>query len=342
VQPVVNGSSQTEFSISASDKAVLGLYYVVFSGSEDRYSYLAGGFDNSFVRINVTETNGHSGGDIPAEMLTSEGITIGTPYLVQVSWNLSETFHGNRTDFSVLIKDKDTMKPLEDVTYDFMYKGNFELGGFQDKYIADFSTPDRFRTGIQNPCDMHLTIFIEKVGDLSFAKTDPDEIERYGNTPSVVIQFKSFAEEGSVGDCDAKDNIGLTLFNGYKPDGHRIHPDTDIPIVTTLNSYSLPAEETLTNYTAQQVAEQHRKLCGESQFNSEIASMSEDDPNFRTWLPQRLHFVHIQPKEQIFRQGCFHIPTGIYYEHFIIQNNTAIPLHLSSDIFEIETPEQAV
>jgi len=57
VRPVVNGTSEAEFSISVSNKAVPGLYYIVFSASEDRYSYLAGGFTNSFVRINVTDSN---------------------------------------------------------------------------------------------------------------------------------------------------------------------------------------------------------------------------------------------------------------------------------------------
>ncbi|MGH9876424.1 MAG: hypothetical protein ACRD5H_02210, partial [Nitrososphaerales archaeon] len=343
ITPSANGTETIEFKLSATNEAIESVYDIYFLATgEDRFYYVNPSAEYAFVRVNVTDSGVHSNGDIASKILTSEGITLGTPYLVQISWNLSETFHGNGTDLSVLIKDKETMDPLKEVTYDFMYKGNFELGGFQDKYIADFSTPDRFRTGIQNPCDMHITIFIDKVDQLSFSKTDPDEIMRYGNTPSVVIQFKTFTEEGSVGDCNAGDDIKLVLFNGYNLDGDRIRPEAAIPIVTTLNSYDLPTEATLTNYTVKQVAEQHRKLCGESAFNSEIASMSEDDPTFQRWLPQRLHFVHIQPKEPIFRQGCFHTPSGIYYEHFIIQNNTAVPLDLSSNIIEIETPQQAV
>jgi len=329
IQPLVNGTARTQFSISASERSVPGVYDLIFSASpEDPYSHLSGGVGQTLLRVNVTDK-----GEVPRKTFTSEGITLGAPYVVQISWNLFETLHGNGTDLSVSIKEKETMEPLKQVTYDFGYKGSAELGGFQDTYVVDFSNPHEFRTGIKNPCDMHLTFFIGKVGDVSYASESYD-------TSTVGIQFRTFPEY-ELAECNT-DNIKLLLFNGYDVDGHRVPDDSYVPKVTNLTSYDLPSAETLSDYTVKQVAEQHSKLCGESVFNSEIASMSKDDPNFKTWLPQRLHFVHIAPKEPIFRQGCFHIPTGIYYEHFIIRNNTAVPVDLSSNIIEIETPEQAV
>lgn len=144
--------------------------------------------------------------------LTSEGITLGAPYLVQVSWDLFETINGNNSDLSISIMNKQTMEPLEQVTYDFGYKGLAELGGFQDRYIENFSYPHEFRTGIKNPCEMHLTIFIDKVGNLSFASTDFDT--------SVRIQFRTFPENESEG-CNSN-NIKLLLFNGYDLRGNRV------------------------------------------------------------------------------------------------------------------------
>jgi hypothetical protein len=145
--------------------------------------------------------------------LTAEGITLSAPYLVEISWNLYETIYGNNSDLSISIKDKETMEPLKQVIFNFGYKGIAELGGFQDRYIEDFSNPDKFRTGIKNPCDMHLTIFIDKVGDQSFASLDLD-------TSSVGIQFRTFPEN-ELEQCDSN-NIKLSLFNGYDLSGNRV------------------------------------------------------------------------------------------------------------------------
>jgi len=55
IQPVINGTTQVQFAISASDKAVLGLYDIRFSTTTvDEYSYLAGGGGETLLRINVT------------------------------------------------------------------------------------------------------------------------------------------------------------------------------------------------------------------------------------------------------------------------------------------------
>lgn len=55
IQPVVNGTAQTQLVISASNKAVLGIYDIVFSAATvDAYSHLAGGGGQTLLRINVT------------------------------------------------------------------------------------------------------------------------------------------------------------------------------------------------------------------------------------------------------------------------------------------------
>ena len=155
--------------------------------------------------------------------LTSEGITLGAPYLVQVSWDLYETINGNNSDLSILIMNNQTMEPLEQVTYDLGYKGLSEGGYFQDRFVEDFSTPDKFRTGIKNPCDMHLTIHVDKVGDQSFMKTEPYDIAKYGNTSSVLIQLRTSPMDESQG-CDYS-NLKLALFNGYDLRGNRVPSD---------------------------------------------------------------------------------------------------------------------
>ena len=152
--------------------------------------------------------------------LNAEGITLGAPYLVQISWDVHEMIYGNGTDLSVSIKDRDTMEPLNEVTYEFGYKGLSELGRFQDRFVKDFSNPDRFRTGIKNPCYMHLMISLDKVGDQSFKKTDPDDIAKYGNTSSVFIQFSTGPIDESQGECDSS-NLRLSLHNGYDLEGNR-------------------------------------------------------------------------------------------------------------------------
>lgn len=60
IQPVVNGTTQMQLAISASDEAVPGVYDIVFSATpEDPYSYLAGGAGQILLRINVTSDAGN-------------------------------------------------------------------------------------------------------------------------------------------------------------------------------------------------------------------------------------------------------------------------------------------
>lgn len=64
-----------------------------------------------------------------------------------------------------------------------------------------------------------MTIFVDKVGDQSFTKTDPDDIAKYGNTSLVHIQFRTFPMDESQA-CDYN-NLKLSLFNGYDLQGNR-------------------------------------------------------------------------------------------------------------------------
>ncbi|MGI0012156.1 MAG: hypothetical protein ACREBU_01745 [Nitrososphaera sp.] len=219
ITPPANGTAKTEVKISASNTAIQGVYDIsIYAVEKDGTINTIPNIGYTFVRVNVTDGEDHSRGETPAKILTAEGITLGAPYIVQVSWDLFETLQGNGMDLSVLIKDKETMEPLEQVTYDFGYKGVAELGGFQDRYVEDFSNPHKFRTGIKNPCDMHLTIFIDRVGDLSFENMDLD-------TSSVLIQFRTFPENESE-ECDSN-NVKLSLFNGYDHSGNRVPSETD-------------------------------------------------------------------------------------------------------------------
>lgn len=60
IQPVVNGITQTQLTITASDEAVPGVYDIIFSATpEDPYSYLAGGIGQTLLRINVTGDAGN-------------------------------------------------------------------------------------------------------------------------------------------------------------------------------------------------------------------------------------------------------------------------------------------
>ncbi|MGH9878945.1 MAG: hypothetical protein ACRD5H_15050, partial [Nitrososphaerales archaeon] len=60
IQPVVNGTVQTQLTITASNQAAIGVYDIVFSAKpEHPYSYLAGGIGQTLLRINVTGDEGH-------------------------------------------------------------------------------------------------------------------------------------------------------------------------------------------------------------------------------------------------------------------------------------------
>lgn len=73
LQPVVNGTTQTQLTIRALDDAVTGVYDIVFSAvNADPYSHLAGGSGQTLVRINVTDAAGH----IQQSMKQTPGISL--------------------------------------------------------------------------------------------------------------------------------------------------------------------------------------------------------------------------------------------------------------------------
>lgn len=59
ITPPANGTGQATFLIGVSETAPLGVYDILLSSAvEDRYSYLAGGVVETFVRFNVTDQHG--------------------------------------------------------------------------------------------------------------------------------------------------------------------------------------------------------------------------------------------------------------------------------------------
>ena len=56
ITPPANGTAGAKFWVRASDEAVLGVYDIhVSSINEDKYSHIAGGIGETYIRINVTE-----------------------------------------------------------------------------------------------------------------------------------------------------------------------------------------------------------------------------------------------------------------------------------------------
>lgn len=131
----------------------------------------------------------------PDKKLVAEGVTKTVPFVVQLGWHAYQLKTGDISDVEVRILDK-SGRPLSGVTYDFMYKGAIDVEHIQDRYVADFSVieVDRFPLKIRHPCGMHFGIFIDIVGQQSFLRTDPAEIERYGNVSPVFLQFREMSD----------------------------------------------------------------------------------------------------------------------------------------------------
>ncbi|GEM_PF-3613112 len=144
---------------------------------------------------------------LPDKKFEAEGVTKTVPFVVQLGWHVYQLKTGDISDIEVRILDKVTGRPLSEVTYDFEYKGAIDSGHIQDRYVADFSVieVDRFPLKIRHPCGMHLAVFIDKVGQQSFLRTDPAEIERYGNVSPVFLQFREMS--------DSTGNVEMIVYN---------------------------------------------------------------------------------------------------------------------------------
>ena len=60
-----------------------------------------------------------------------------------------------------------------------------------------------------------------------------------------------------------------------------------------------------------------------------------------TYIPEKINFAYLEPKYQVFMIACEHGPAGIWKEHYAMsENNEVMPLN--KDIFQIETPWQAI
>lgn len=126
--------------------------------------------------------------------LAYEGITHQVPFLVRVAWNPYDLKTNSTVNFEIQIFDENS-KPLQDVTYDFVWKTGPDSGVIDDRYVADFGKIDFDVLPIKtaDPCYITVLVHIDEIGKKSFKRTDPLEIEKYGNMSPVAIQFHHYA-----------------------------------------------------------------------------------------------------------------------------------------------------
>lgn len=154
---------------------------------------------------------------LPNQVLVARGLTFQQPFLVELSWNPYEMISSNGTaDIQVTMWDNRTSEPLREVTYDFEYKGALDLGSFEDRYVGNFSKqPDRIQIPLRFPCDVYISMRVDKVGEHTFLRTDPEEIKQYGDHSPVLVQFRVFVEEGAS-------QLSMNLFNGRDLSGRTV------------------------------------------------------------------------------------------------------------------------
>lgn len=124
------------------------------------------------------------------EKWVESGTTAEVPFYVQVSWNPYELKTSDKVNFEISMKDSETMQPLSDVTYDFMFKGSQDVGIIQDRYVADFGSipADIVSANINYPCDISVVVFIDKMGQRSFKPAADQNGDNEDSSP-VLVQF---------------------------------------------------------------------------------------------------------------------------------------------------------
>ncbi len=125
--------------------------------------------------------------------LLYEGKTRTIPYIVRISWNPFDLKTTETVNFEIQMFDLKS-KPLQNVTYDFVWKSGPDSGEIDDKYVADFGKIpfDVLPIKTADPCYISVIVSIDKIGNKSFKRTDSVEIEKYGNTSPVAIQFHHY------------------------------------------------------------------------------------------------------------------------------------------------------
>lgn len=119
-----------------------------------------------------------------------DDMTEPTRLIVHMTWNTLDLDADGVSEFRIMMTDKNRV-PLQNVTYDFVYKGARDLGELQDRHVANFSDgPDSFSLQLNTPCDLHFIVFIDEAEGKSFLRTDPDEIEKHGNASTVFVEFR--------------------------------------------------------------------------------------------------------------------------------------------------------
>lgn len=132
---------------------------------------------------------------LPDKKLVAEGITSNALFYTKITWSPYKIKTSDLVEFEIQIFDEGK-KPVTDITYDFEYKGQRDVGVINDRYVADFGTipADILPVKINYPCDLTVGIYIDSVGDRSFKRSDPAEIEEKGNTSPVFVQFHFLLE----------------------------------------------------------------------------------------------------------------------------------------------------
>lgn len=125
------------------------------------------------------------------EKWVESGTTAEVPFYVQVSWNPYELKTSDKVNFEISMKDSETMQPLSDVTYDFMFKGSQDVGIIQDRYVTDFGSipADIVTANINYPCDISVVVFIDKVGQRSFKPADQNDDNADSSPVLVQLDF---------------------------------------------------------------------------------------------------------------------------------------------------------
>lgn len=125
--------------------------------------------------------------------LVYEGTTHTIPYIVSIEWNPHDLKTSEFVNFEIQIFDVNS-KPLQNVTYDFVWKTGPDSGTIDDRYIEDFGKIhfDALPIKTADPCYIAVSVHIDKIGEKLF-KRDPLEIEKYGNMSPVSIQFHHYA-----------------------------------------------------------------------------------------------------------------------------------------------------
>jgi hypothetical protein len=123
--------------------------------------------------------------------LVYEDTTNTIPYIVRIAWNPYDLKTSEFVNFEIQMFDVN-FNPLQNVTYDFVWKTGPDSGVIDDRYVADFGKINVLPIKTADPCYIAVSVHIDKIAEKSF-KRDPLEVEKFGNMSPVGIQFHHYA-----------------------------------------------------------------------------------------------------------------------------------------------------